>query len=149
MMPKMDGIEVCRQVRKVKTSNPVYIILLTSLDRKSDIVAGLEAGADDYIVKPYDKGELKARIEVGRRVVKLQSDVTNRVQELKDALDHIQTLQGIIPICMHCHKIRDDKNAWKQMEIYITEHTDAQFSHGLCPTCERQYINHKKYSSKK
>jgi len=147
MMPKMNGVEVCRQFRKVKTSNPAYLILLTSLDRKSDVVKGLDAGADDYIIKPFDNEELLARIGAGKRIIKLQTELANRVKELKDALNHITTLQGNIPICMHCKKIRDDKDAWKQMEIYITEHTEAQFSHGICPTCERKQRNFQKYSS--
>ncbi len=148
LMPSMDGVEACRQIRRLEMANSTYIILLTCKDTKHDVITGLKAGANDYITKPYDKGELKARVGVGLRVVKLQRDLANRIKELKGALDHISTLQGIIPICMHCHKIRDDKDAWKKLEQYISEHTNAQFSHGLCPTCATEYKNYSAYGSK-
>ncbi len=133
--PGLDGIDVCRKIREKDESNPTYIILLTARQDKEDIVAGLEAGANDYIVKPFDKNELRARIEVGRQVVNLQTALSEQVQELKKALAHVKTLQGIIPICMHCHKIRDDQQAWQGLERYIENHSEANFSHGICPDC--------------
>ena len=139
MMPGMDGVQVCRKVRKLDISNPVYIIFLTTRGNKKDIVAGLEAGANDYIGKPYDPDELRVRVKVGERVVALQSALTEQVNSLKEALGHVQTLQGILPICMHCHKIRNDQESWERLEKYISEHSDAQFSHSLCPECVEKY----------
>ena len=139
MMPGMDGSEVCRRARELARQPPAYIILLTALDRKEHVVAGLEAGANDYVTKPFNRNELRARLEVGRRVVELQSALANRVAELENALDHIKTLQGILPICVHCHKIRDDQESWQRIENYIEAHSDAQFSHGLCPECRRKF----------
>jgi two-component system, cell cycle response regulator len=72
MMPDMDGLEVVRQVRSLKTDRPPYLILLTARGEKSDIIVGLEAGADDYLAKPFDAGELRARVEVGRRMIEIQ-----------------------------------------------------------------------------
>ena len=72
MMPGVDGVEVCRRIRKIETSIPTYIILLTELGSKKDIIKGLEAGADDYITKPFDKDELHARIKAGHRIIELQ-----------------------------------------------------------------------------
>ncbi len=72
MMPEIDGAEVCRRLRKIETSTPTYIILLTSFGSKKDIIKGLEAGADDYITKPFDNDELHARIKAGRRIIELQ-----------------------------------------------------------------------------
>jgi sigma-B regulation protein RsbU (phosphoserine phosphatase) len=138
MMPGMDGMEVCRKVRE-SGAPMVYIILLTAKDRKEDIASALDAGADDYVVKPFEREELLARIRVGERMVALQSGLAERVQELQEALSHIKTLQGILPICMHCHKIRDDHDAWQKLEQYVTEHSGAQFSHGLCPECMEKY----------
>ena len=83
IMPVMDGIEVCRKIRCKDTEQPPYIIMLTGKDRKRDIVAGLEAGANDYISKPYDLDELKARIEVGRRMVSIQKQLAEKIVELK------------------------------------------------------------------
>jgi hypothetical protein len=97
-------------------------------------------GADDYIAKPYDIPELRARVDVGRRMVEVQGQLVDRVRELRAALDHVKTLQGILPICMHCHKIRNDSNSWDRIEKYIEEHSKAEFSHGLCPEClEKHY----------
>ena len=140
MMPGMDGVEVCRKIRQMESKRPVYIILLTALGRKEDIVTGLNAGANDYVTKPFDNNELRARLDVGRRVVDLQSALAARVRELQQALAEIRTLQGIIPICMHCHKIRTDATEWQRLERYIEGHSEAQFSHGICPEClEKHY----------
>jgi len=59
--------------------------------------------------------------------------------ELKEALEHVKTLQGIIPICMHCHKIRNDEQIWEKLENYLSDHTDAMLSHGICPDCIKKY----------
>ena len=140
IMPGQDGAEVCRKVRQLDVSNPTYIILLTSRSNKKDIVFGLEAGADDYIGKPYETDELRVRVKVGERVAALQSALVEQVHSLRKALVHVKTLQGILPICMHCHKIRNDRQSWERLEKYITEHSEAQFTHGLCPEClEKHY----------
>lgn len=140
MMPGMDGLEVCRKVREISTSNPPYIILLTSRDNREDIVKGLKSGANDYIVKPYDVEELQVRIGVGRKVVDLQAALAGRIKELQLAMSQIKTLQGILPICMYCKKIRDDQQYWQQVEQYVSSHTAAQFSHGVCPDCYKKYM---------
>ena len=127
------------KVRELEARGPTYIIILTARGAKEDIVAGLGAGADDYVTKPFDIDELRARIEVGRRVVGLQAALADRVEELQAALDHVKTLQGILPICMHCHKIRNDHDSWERIEKYIAQHTEAQFSHSLCPECLKKH----------
>jgi len=93
MMPDKDGIEVCNIVRHKETTSPSYIILLTGKGNKKDITKGLESGADDYIVKPYDKGELRARINVGQRMIELQNvlaekEKLNGVIEMAGAVCH-------------------------------------------------------------
>ncbi|WP_419658869.1 response regulator receiver protein [Desulfosarcina variabilis str. Montpellier] len=135
MMPEMDGLEVVRRIRELQTEQPPYLIMLTAKGEKSDIVVGLDAGADDYLVKPFDAGELKARIEVGRRIVDLQMRLAEQVTALQQALKHIKTLQGIIPICSFCKKIRNDKGYWDQVEAYVGKHSQAEFSHSICPEC--------------
>lgn len=140
MMPGMAGIEVCRRVKELERTNPAYLILLTGRDSKADISSGLEAGASDYITKPFDANELRARLRVAERMVGLQERLNRKISELRDALSHVKTLQGILPICMHCHKIRTDDKAWQRLEAYIEVHSDARFSHGLCPEClEKHY----------
>jgi sigma-B regulation protein RsbU (phosphoserine phosphatase) len=135
MMPGLDGIEVCRRVRAMNGPEPPYLILLTARQDKGSIVAGLRSGANDYLSKPFDLEELRARIEVGIRMVELQRKLNDRVRELEEAVAHIKRLQGILPICCYCKKIRNDKNYWEQVENYISDHTDVLFSHGICPDC--------------
>ncbi len=135
MMPGLDGVEVCRRVRERHTSQPPYLILLTARQDTRSIVAGLQAGANDYISKPFDLEELRARIDVGARMVELQQKLAQRVRELEEALAHIKRLQGILPICSYCKKVRNDQNYWQQVESYISDHSDVLFSHGICPDC--------------
>ncbi len=139
MMPGMDGVEICRRIRESMTSSLIYVILLTSRDRKEDIVSGLVAGANDYVTKPFEPEELRARIKVGERIIGLQSALSDRVKELQKALAQIKTLRGLLPICAHCHKIRDDQQVWQRLEKYVVEHSDAEFSHSICPECRAKH----------
>jgi len=139
-MPGLTGPEICRRVRHSKTDQPPYLILLTSRDTREDIVAGLEAGANDYVTKPFDFDELRARVQVGERVVQLQRTLANRVRELEKALANVKMLQGLLPICLYCKKIRDDQNYWQQLDKYVAEHSEARFSHGICPDCYQKIV---------
>jgi len=138
MMPEMTGIDVCQKLRADETDNPPYIILLTAKSSKDDIIKGFEAGADDFISKPFQKDELRSRLNAGRRVLELQQKLGEKITELEQAAEHIQTLQGILPICMYCHKIRTDNEAWERIDMYIERHSEARFSHSLCPECSDQ-----------
>lgn len=91
MMPGMDGLEICRRIREV--DRVLYIILLTARASKENVVEGLGAGADDYLIKPFDKEELHARILVGLRVMSLQAALAERVQELEWASAEIRALK--------------------------------------------------------
>lgn len=140
MMPGMDGIEVCRKVRERSPSRPLYIIVLTARGSREDVVAGLQAGGDDYVTKPFDREELHARVRVGLRVLQLQMNLADRVRELEEALARVKQLQGLLPICSYCKKIRADQNYWQQVEGYISEHSEAIFSHGICPDCFEKFV---------
>ena len=135
MMPGMDGLTLCRRVRGRQPIRPAYLILLTARGAREDLVAGLAAGADDYVIKPFDRAELRARIEVGIRVLDLQAELSCRIDELEQALAQVKQLKGLPPICMYCTKIRNDENYWQQLESYIRQHSDAEFTHGICPAC--------------
>ena len=139
MMPELDGVDVCRQIRERKDKPYVYIILLTARGQKKDVVTGLEAGADDYLVKPFDPQELRSRITVGERILNLELALEAKVAELEEALTHVKQLQGLLPICMHCKKIRDDSDNWRLMESYIQEHSEAMFTHSLCGECRSKH----------
>jgi sigma-B regulation protein RsbU (phosphoserine phosphatase) len=140
MMPGLDGSEVCRRAREAVGNRLLYIFLLTAKGSKEDIVEGLTAGADDYVVKPFDRAELQARLNVGERILRLQAELAKRVQELELALSKVNLLQGLLPICCYCKKIRDDQNYWRQVEGYIAEHSEAQFTHAICPTCRENIV---------
>jgi sigma-B regulation protein RsbU (phosphoserine phosphatase) len=140
MMPEMDGVEVCRIIRSTPSKMPPYLILLTSKSTKGSVVEGLNSGADDYVTKPFDRDELNARLRVGLRILELQSSLTLRVQELEAALVQVKQLQGLVPICSYCKKIRDDQNYWQQVDIYLSARTDARFSHGICPQCMESVV---------
>ena len=135
MMPGLDGIELCRRIRANPGCAHMYVILLTSRDDRSDTVTGLDAGADDYLVKPFDPDELRARVGVGVRVATLQERLAERVVELQAALSQVRQLHGLLPICSYCKRIRSDQNSWQQIEGYVSEHADVEFSHGICPPC--------------
>ena len=139
MMPEMDGPTVARRVREAALESDPYIILLTAKAQKEDIVAGLEAGADDYVTKPFSREELNARIRAGERIVELKSRLQNRVNELILALAEIKTLKGLIPMCAHCKRVRDDEGYWEEVESYVMANTGASVSHGLCPECIAQF----------
>ena len=135
MMPGLDGPEICRRIREDSSLAQMYVILLTGREGRADLVAGLDAGADDYIVKPFDPEELHARVQVGVRVVTLQERLTDRVSELQSALSKVKQLTGLLPICSYCKRIRSDQNYWEQVESYFSQHSDATFTHGICPQC--------------
>jgi len=140
MMPGLSGPEVCRHVREIPRPVSPYLILLTSRDGIQDIVTGLDAGADDYMVKPFRPEELRARVGVGARMVALQRDLLDRMKELEDALARVHQLQGLLPICAYCKKIRNDQNYWEQVETYVVQHSAAQFTHSICPDCKQKVL---------
>jgi phosphoserine phosphatase RsbU/P len=135
MMPGMDGPDVCRRIRQEKPLANMYLLLVTAREGRGDVVAGLDAGADDYIIKPFDPEELRARVAVGIRVLGLQQKLAERVAELQTALSSVKQLRGLLPICSYCKRIRGDDQYWQQVEGYIASHSEAQFSHGICPSC--------------
>ena len=135
MMPGVTGLELCGRIRQDDTRAHMHVILLTARDTRADVVAGLDAGADDYLIKPFDPEELRARVHVGVRMLGLQERLAERVAELQDALSKVKHLSGLLPICSYCKRIRTDQNYWEQVDHYITQHSDAQFSHGICPHC--------------
>jgi len=140
MMPGMTGVEVCRKLRDRAPSGPIYVLIVTSRERTEDLVAALDAGADDYVTKPFQVEELRARVGVGLRVATLQRGLADRVTELERALAHVTRLQGLLPICMYCKKIRNDQNYWTQVETYVSDHSGARFSHSICPECRTKHI---------
>ena len=127
-MPEMDGFELCRQLKNDAVTRDVPVIFISGLDNPNDKVKAFKIGGQDYITKPFEDTEVLAR-------VKTHIALRKKEIELKSALDEVQQLKGIIPICCQCKQIRDDQGYWQQVEQYISEHSDVQFSHGFCPGC--------------
>jgi len=134
-MPGVNGLDLCREIRTLPNLASMYVVLLTAHSARDEMVTGLDCGADDYMVKPVDWELLRARLQIGARIVTLQQSLASRVRELQKALDTVKELSGLLPICSYCKRIRDDNDYWQQLESYVSEHTNAQFSHGICPTC--------------
>jgi len=134
-MPGLDGMDLCRRVRLLPSFPPLYIVMVTGASETIDITEGLDAGADDYVTKPFKAAELKARAEVGMRIVALQEGMARRLAELEQALANVKQLHGLLPMCAYCKKIRVDDKYWQQLEGYLSDHSDAEFSHGICPEC--------------
>jgi DNA-binding response OmpR family regulator len=121
VMPGIHGLDLCRRIRSANRPQYTYIILLTALSGKNGYLVGMRAGADDFLTKPFDEDMLAARLVAAERILNLQTQV--------------KQLSGLLPICGVCKKVRDDQNYWQQVERYITERTDAKFSHSYCPDC--------------
>jgi DNA-binding response OmpR family regulator len=139
-MPGVDGPSLCRDLREVPALSAMYVILITGNQDQKDVVLGLESGADDYIKKPFDWNELRARLRIGSRIVSLQHALAARVSDLQQALSDVKRLGGLLPICAYCKRIRDDGDYWKQIEQYLGEYSEAQFSHGICPQCLETHL---------
>ena len=139
MMPGRDGVDVCRALRERADGPYVYIILVTTKSTAEDVIEGLEAGADDYIRKPFDPHELAGRVATGARVLNLQTELAGKLHELQHALSLVKQLQGLLPICMYCKKIRDEGDTWQRLETFIERNSEAMFSHSLCEDCREEH----------
>jgi sigma-B regulation protein RsbU (phosphoserine phosphatase) len=135
VMPGVDGLELCRRIRLDTRHAHMYVLLLTARDSRADIVTGLDAGADDYLVKPFDAEELRARVHTGARILRLQQSLAEQVAKLQETIANVKQLKGLLPMCSYCKRIRKDEDYWQQVEAYVSDHSDAEFSHGVCPSC--------------
>jgi len=148
-MPNMDGIEATRQIHE---HCPTPVVVLTAHETPELVEGASAAGVGAYLVKPPDAREMERAIaiaiarfddlmELRRLNADLQAGNEARerlILELQNALAQVQTLSGLLPICSSCKKIRDDEGYWNQLEVYIQEHSEAVFSHGLCPECAKK-----------
>ena len=203
VMPEMDGFALCKALKSDPDLRLIPVMLLTSLSNPQDVIKGLQAGADNFLTKPYENAfliscihyifanqELRknrpsgSEIEImfaGQKYVinsdrmqiidLLLSTYENAVQKnselhkahndliavylqleqknieleklnhnLQHALTEVKTLSGLLPICAHCKKIRDDHGYWNQIETYMAKRTDVEFTHGICPSCAAKFF---------
>jgi len=134
-MPGLTGVEIARLVRARASRRHVYIVVLTADGHPSRLVEALQAGADDFAVKPCTPTELVARAHVGDRIVRLHEELALKVAELEAEKRNVLQLEGLLPMCMHCHRVRNGVSDWQKMERYIESRSSAKVSHGLCDTC--------------
>jgi len=137
MMPEMDGYEVCLKLKDNQETSDIPVLFLTAKVESADIVEGFTVGALDYITKPFNQAELLARVRTHLRLKMAQDREKQLILDLQASLEKIKVLSGMLPICSHCKKIRDDQGYWQQIETYIVEHSEVEFSHSICNDCIR------------
>ncbi len=138
-LPDMLGHEVCRRIKDNKALPGIYVVMLSSsMTSSADQSQGLEIGADGYITRPLPNRELLARIGSIARIISAERERDRLIGELQQALETIKTLSGMLPICASCKKIRNDTGYWEEVESYVKRHTDAEFTHGICPVCAKK-----------
>ncbi len=135
MLPDINGIEICKRIKADPNLRTIFVVLLSGLTESDRQAEGLESGADGYIGKPIASRELLARVDAMVRIIKAERERDKLIRELQDAMANIKILRGLLPICASCKKIRDDKGYWNQLETYILKHSEAEFTHGICPDC--------------
>jgi sigma-B regulation protein RsbU (phosphoserine phosphatase) len=127
IMPEADGLELCRRIRGSNAPEYTYFILLSAQDdSEENQFTAMQAGVDDFLTKPLRAHDLWTRLSVAERILR--------------STTHVHQLEGMLPICSYCKKIRDDQNYWQQIEHYLSERTRAEFTHSICPDCYRQVV---------
>lgn len=121
MMPTYSGPELCQMIRSLSREHYTFIVMLTAMRGKARYLEGMDAGADDFISKPVDLDELKARLRAAERMLGLHG--------------RVRQLEGLLSICSYCKKIRNDCGTWVGVEEYIEGRTELSFSHGMCHGC--------------
>lgn len=152
LMPGMNGYEVCQRLKADENTRNVPVIFISALGETMDKIKAFNVGGIDYVTKPFQIEEVVARVKTHLTVRNLQKDLEeanceleHQIQEqrrlnseLQAALDNVNLLSGLLPICAECKKIRDDEGYWQRLEAYIETHSEVRFSHGLCPDCVKK-----------
>ena len=125
-MPELEGVDLCRRIREQRGARYTYFILLTGREGRESFFAAMDAGIDDFMTKPVDREELAARLKVAERILGLREELS--------------ALEGLLPICSYCKRIRDTEGKYGSLERYIEQRSGAEFSHGICPECYEKYV---------
>jgi FixJ family two-component response regulator len=147
-LPVMDGLEVLSCLASEFPDIPKIVVSGTGVI--SDAIEALHRGAWDFVIKPIQDmvilehaiNKSFERVRLINEKRKAEEEKEKIIKKLENSLAHIKTLRGLLPICSYCKNIRDDKGYWQQIEIYITENSEADFSHGICPDCMRKLYPH-------
>lgn len=130
---ELDGIEAATQIQ---AQIDIPIIYLTAHSDETTLQRAKITGPFGYLIKPFDKRDLYITVDMALYKHQMEQKLKERTLELEQALAQIKTLGGLLPICASCKSIRNDEGYWQQVEIYLMEHSDAEFSHGICPDCK-------------
>lgn len=141
LLPRIDGLKLCRCIKSESSQMDIPVIFMTGQSTKENIIEGFKAGAVDYIIKPFFGPEVNARIKIHLDLKQARDKQKGLVDELKESLLKVRQLSGLLPICAKCKKIRDSKGYWQKVEQYISEHSEADFTHGLCPDCMKEMLS--------
>ena len=129
---KLDGIEAARQIREAAT---IPIIFLTAYIDAATVQRAQTTEPYGYIVKPFAERELEITLSIALYRHQIDKEKGRLLTELQQALAEVKRLSGMLPICSRCKKIRDDTGYWQQIEDYVRQHSEADFTHGYCPQC--------------
>ena len=132
---EMDGIEAAEQIF---SRFGIPVVFLTAYTDDQLVERAKKVGSFGYLVKPFEDHELHATIEISLYKARMEAEREKLISELEEALALVKQLSGILPICAQCKKIRDEKGHWIQIETYIRGHSEANFSHGFCPDCQKE-----------
>jgi len=127
LMPVVSGLVLARQIRKFQRDNYSYIVLITALEGKANYLEAMRAGADDFISKPVDREQLISRLHVAERILGLRR--------------HLIQLEGLLQICSFCKRIRNERDRWEPLEVYVGRNSRARFSHGICKECRKEFLD--------
>jgi YesN/AraC family two-component response regulator len=143
-MPVMNGLAMIREIRALAAATPV--VVTTAYGDTSNLIESIELGVDRYILKPVDHEKLFTALRQCAALVTMERDAKRHheereqlVRELREALARVKQLSGLLPICSHCKRIRKADGGWQQIEVYIRDHAEVDFSHGICPNCIEKY----------
>lgn len=139
-MPSLSGVELCRRLRAADVTARPYVIFVTANSTSTDIVTGLDAGADGYMTKPIAAEELQARVRAGLRTIALQQDLRSRLEQAEAESARTRPLRELLPMCCYCRRIRDERQHWSTLEEYLSHRINVRFTHGFCPTCYEHYV---------
>jgi len=136
-LPDSAGFDALTQIRN--QAPPLPIIILTGLSDEALAVKAISLGAQDYLVKGnFAADALYRSISHSIERQRLETERERLILELQEALSKVKQLSGLLPICASCKQIRDDKGYWTQVEVYMSEHTEIDFTHTVCPECTKK-----------
>ncbi len=138
---KMQGKLGTELLPEIKAKYPeTAVIMATAIADTRVAIQCMKQGAYDYLIKPFDLDDVLLSVSRALEKRRLEFEREALIKELQEALANIKTLSGLLPICAWCKKIRDDKEYWEDVEAYISAHTQAEFTHSICPDCEKKYF---------